>query len=719
MKQLQALKAEISLAERKQRSIGNYLKYLGYREHYGDPVTIARAYACASVFRNHKKKVFQNDLILGSRFGLLADQYEINEGLFTKSDQIAHSYGERHFGQNVDHFAPDYKWFLELGIEGILEQTRSSMVRYASDEEKIEFLKAAEITMLAFSDMILQYGQAAREEAEALTALESQEQKKQLLLAAEVCERICISPPATFREALQLVWFTYIAFVYEGRYAMAFGRMDQYLYPYYIKDIEKGRLTKEAAQEMIACALYKIAESWYFGGDDVVNIAIGGVKRDGSDAVNELTYLFLEAVKECKIAGPNLSARIHKEAPPQFLDACLQVIGTGIGYPALMNDEVNIAALQRYGYDPEDCRDYCMVGCIENFLPGQQPPWSDGRFNTPFYLELALNDGCSWQNGAQLGPHTGKASEILSMDAFLEKFHRQLEVGAAEYMAVFRNENDRLNKKNYKQPFLSCFCPECIERGLDINDGGTKYPTAHAPGCMGIATVADSLAAIEQVVFVEKKVTLEELCRALQADFVGYEELRRALLNAPKYGNNQEFVDKYAVWYLEEHAALFGKYKTPDGGNVYIAMASNTANIPAGKEVAATPDGRKCHEPLSDAASPMRGMDVDGPTSTLLSVSKPDYTKAACGTVLNQKYTPQVFEDAEKRARLAALIRVYFARGGQEIQINSVSRSTLQDAMVHPEDYGSLVVRVSGFSAFYVKLDPAIQKDILSRTEHE
>lgn len=713
MDYLSNLKKELCYEDRNQQSIRNYLMYLGYRDHYDDPIGISRAYACESLFINHRKKVFFNDLTVGSSYGLLAEQYGVNKALLKKSTQIVNSYGNRTFLHNVDHYAPDYATILSDGVGGILEKIHSSMEKYVDDQEKTTFLKSTEIAITAFGKMIAQYGEEARKTAQNA----DETQQEQLLIAADICDRISVKKPETFREALQLVWLIYIAFQYEGRYAMALGRMDQYLYPYYKRDIESGILTREFAKSLIECTLYKIGENRYFGSDDVVNIAIGGIKPDGSEGINELSYILLEAVRDCGIAGPNLSARLHSGMPDQFLDECLKVIGTGIGYPALMNDDVNIAALHRCGYELEDCRNYCMVGCIENFLPGQQPPWSDGRFNSPMYLELALNDGCSWQTGVQLGPHTGRPSEIASMEEFLEKLHIQMKAGAAEYMALFRNENDRFNRKNYTQPFLSGLSDSCIELGLDINDGGTKYPSVHGPGCMGIGTMADSLAAIEQLVFVEKRITLSELRDALAVDFEGYEDLQQALLAAPKYGNNDDRADRYAVWYMDEHADLFEDYRTPDGGRIYIAMASNINNIPAGMEVAATADGRKCGEPLSDAASPMHGMDKKGPTATVLSTTKPDYTKAACGTVLNQKYSPSVFKDDEKRAKLAALIRVYFARGGQEMQVNSVSRETLKDAMEHPENYKSLVVRVSGFSAFYVTLDREVQEDILKRTE--
>ena len=495
---------------------------------------------------------------------------------------------------------------------------------------------------------------------------------------------------------------------------MAFGRMDQFLYPYYRRDVDRGILTRETALELLSCTLYKIAD---VGRDDVCNIVIGGVLADGTGGVNELSYVLLDAVKSCAIPGPNLSARIYKDVPDEFLDACLGVIGTGIGYPALMNDEINIPALARHGYDLADCRDYCMVGCIENFIPGKQPPWSDGRYNSPKYLELALNDGKCLQTGFQMGLHTGDAEGITSMDDFLARLHEQMAAGAAEYMAFFRNANARYNRDNYCQPFLSCFCDCCIERGQDINDGGTKYPSVHGAGCMGIATMADSLAAMERVVFEKKLITPAELRDALAADFQGYEELHQTLLQAPKYGNNDDFVDKYAVWYVEEHAKLFDRYRTPDGGAIYTAIASNTSNISAGREVAATADGRRNGEPLSDAASPMHGMDREGPTSVVLSTTKPDYTLVSCGTVINQKYSPSMFSNPEKRSKLRALIRVYFAKGGQEMQINSVSRAILLDAMENPEQYRSLVVRVSGFSAFYTSLKRSVQEDILKRTE--
>lgn len=717
MSNLLLLKEEMQDAPQQQQVIRNYLIYLGYLDHLDDPIPVARGYAIESLFTKHCKHIYQNDLIAGSIRGLLSDRYTSNE--LSRANLLVASYGQNHFGTNADHFAADYETALSAGIGGMIKEIERSLIVHRNDpdyEKKKNFLHAAAISMKAFSEMITQYAKAAQEKAQAAqTAL----QKANLTAIADCCFRVAKEPPATFQEALQLVWLIHVSFLYEGRYAMALGRLDQYLYPFYQQDIANGTLTRDRALELIECTLYKIGESRYIGGDDVVNICIAGLKPNGEGGLNELSYIILEAVKNCNIPGPNLSARIYTGIPDEFLDECLQVIGTGLGYPALMNDDVNIPALHRHGYTLDDSRNYCMVGCIENFIQGKQPPWSDGRFNVPKYIELALNRGRCMQTGIQMGPDTGEVFSFAIMDDFMEAFKQQMTFGAAEYMAFFRNENDRYNRVAYTQPYLSCYCRCCIEWGLDINDGGALYPSVHGAGCMGIATVADSLAAIEQVVYHQKLAPIETLRQALLKNYEGYSELRAALLHAPKYGNNDDFVDKYAVWYVVYLNELFSKYHTHDGGAIYTAIASNINNIPAGALVAATPDGRMSGEPVSDAASPMYGRDHNGPTAVIQSLSKPDYTLVSCGTVLNQKYSPSMFTIAQKRAKLLALIKLYFQKGGQEIQINAVSREVLTDAIEHPENYRSLVVRVSGFSAYYTCLDKSVQQDILHRTEHE
>ncbi len=706
---LSALKREVQ-APAEGRYAAQVFRAKGYAAHAQEDNVIARAYAIYELFASHKKHLYDNDRFAGSLRGLLDT---VTEEEASAAAVICAPYPERGFHTNSDHYGANYSHFLTRGISGTIEDIDASLAAHDGDAEKTAFLRGARIAMEGFRAMILGYADAADLRAVGAGAAHFSE------IAAQ-CRRIAGGAPGTFRDALALVWMTYIAFAYEGRYAMAFGRLDQYLYPFFARDIENGTLTEQDVIDDLSSVFMKIGERrTLFGGDDVSNIAIGGVKpEDGEDATNALSYCILRAVRSCFIPGPNLSARIHKNTPPEFLDACLEVIGTGLGYPALMNDDVNIPALHRMGYSIEDCRDYCMVGCIENFIQGKQPPWSDGRFNTPVYLEYALNNGCSLLDGVKRGIETGDPDSFATMDDFMEAFMAQLRVGAGNYVDWFNRANTVADAINHQSPFLSCFCDDCIARGIDINRGGAKYPTAHGACGMGIATVADSLAAIETLVFRDKVLTLGELRDALLANFEGYDDLRRQLIAAPKYGNNDDIADKYAIWFVEAQADLFDSYRTPDGGRYYIAIASNTQNIGAGREVGATPDGRYAGTPVSDAASPMRGMDRSGPTASALSLCKPDYTRVACGTVVNQKYTPDMFANAEKRAKLGAVIRSYFLMGGQELQINCVSKDTLRDAQVHPDDYASLVVRVSGFSAYYTKLDRAVQDDILARTEH-
>lgn len=687
-----------------------YYKYTGFREKLNFPVIQSRAKAVENLFSLPEPFVYKNDWIAGSVRPMWCEKSE-EELKYART--ICNSYGERTFAHNSDHYSPNYKTIVNIGVSGLFEQIKRSQEKYAHDEKKLEYLSAMKQTLEGFQKMLLNYAKKAEE----LKTHEGYSAQK-LDFISNNCKQIANSKPETFAQALQLVWACHIAFKCEGRFAMALGRMDNYLYPFYKKDIQSGLITKEFAIELLENVFIKIYE-WraYLGGDDTVNICIGGTSLNGESDVNELSYCILEAVKNCNVPGPNLSARVPENVTDEFLDECLKVIGTGLGYPALMNDRINIAALEKIGYSKEDVYDYTMVGCIENFVTGKQPPWSDGRFDTPRFFEYIFNDGKGIVHPS-IGLNTGSVEEIQTMQQFISVFEKQLAYGANEYYAFFNNENSRYSSSHYQQPFLSLFCEDCIGRALDINEGGSKYPSVHGVALMGVGTVCDSLAAIEKVIFEDKFATLAQLGQAIKNNFEGYDELREMLLNAPKYGNNDDYVDKYAVWFVDYLASLFSKFKTRDGGDIYIAMAANTSNIYAGKILAATPDGRLAYEPLSDAASPTYGKDVHGATYTVNSVTKPDYTKVACGTVVNQKFSPSMFEGA-KRKKLLALIKTYFKKGGQEMQINATSREILMDAMNNPKKYTNLVVRVSGFSAFYVTLDKDVQIDILNRTQQE
>ncbi len=687
-----------------------YYQYLGYRKDYTASNMHARANATEALFTLTTPYIYENDLIAGSIRSLWCEK---SEEEITYAESVADSFGEREFLANKDHYTPDYERIVSGGVPGLLDEISRSEKAHENDKEKLDYLSVMRQTVEAFRVMIIRHADAAKAKAEA--SVDARHKEDMLFIEAN-CRAIADNAPSTFAEGLQLVWLYHIALWYENRIALALGRIDQYLYKLYINDISNGNLTRERAVELLESAFLKIFENGVYGfDDDTVNICIGGTSPDGSCDVNELSYCVLDAVGGCNVPGPNLSARISDNCPDEFLDACLKVIGTGLGYPALMNDKVNIAALKRIGYADEDVYNYSMVGCIENFMTGKQPPWSDGRFDTPRYMEYIFNNGHGILHPS-VGIDTGDVESIDSMDEFMRRYEAQLAFGAGDYYFRFRNENQRFNPVNYRQPFLSCTCQDCIGRAQDICEGGSIYPSVHGVALMGIGTVTDSLAAIEKVVFIDKEATMTELASAIKANFKGFEELRQKLIAAPKYGNNNELADKYAVWFVDYHAKLFNRYKTYDGGDYYIAIAANIQNISAGEIMAATPDGRLATEPISDAASPTYGRDTRGATSTINSLSKPDYSRVACGTVVNQKFSPSMFEDGN-RSKLLTLIKAYFKKGGQEIQINATSREILIDAMEHPENYGNLVVRVSGFSALYVTLSREVQLDILNRTQ--
>ncbi|MBQ1216324.1 MAG: DUF3029 family protein [Clostridia bacterium] len=679
-----------------------YFRYLGYRSALGADVPTLRAEGIHALFSESKPVILKSEWFAGNK-----------KSLFCKEDALVLKYAktisdrvpQRSFLTNKDHFAPNYEHVLRVGIPGLIGEIEESLHMHGEHPDKVTTLLSMKKTLEGFLTMIENYRCEAERQRD-----DASFDPARLQFIADNCRALLLGPPQHFSEALQLVWFCHLAFLMEERYAMALGRMDQYLYPFYRADLESGILTEDKAVELLENVFIKLQ-------GDVVNICIGGQNVHGECAVNELSRCILRAVKHCNVPGPNLSLRYTFNTPDDFFDECLECIGTGLGYPAIMNDAVNLAALKRYGYADEDVYNYSMVGCIENFITEKQPPWSDGRFDTPRFLDYVFNEGISVTNES-VGLNLCSLEEITSMSEFMKAYEAQLAFGAKEYVSKFQLQNNSINQEYFSEPFLSCFCDDCIGRGMDINNGGAVYPSVHGVAVMGIGTVCDSLAAIEKVVFLDRAATLTDLRDAMNADFEGYDDLREQLLSAPKYGNNDDFVDKYAVWFIDYLAGLFDQYKTRDGGGIYIAAAANVNNISAGKIINATPDGRKRGQPLSDAASPTYGKDTRGATSTINSVSKPDYTKVACGSVVNQKFSPAMF-GAEKRKKLMALIKTYFKKGGQEIQINATSRAVLLDAMAHPENYQSLVVRVSGFSAFYVTLNKDVQGDILNRTQQE
>ena len=503
---------------------------------------------------------------------------------------------------------------------------------------------------------------------------------------------------------------------------MALGRMDQFLWPFYSRDVESGVISREDARAIVECFWAKLEEPGI--PNPIQNIAIGGQKPDGSDATNDLSLLMIEVTKHMQMPASNLSARFHRRRrrgstwrPPT---ASRQESASR----AVFNDETLVSGLTRIGIPVEDARDVCFVGCIETFLPGKMPPWSDSRVNILKAVELALHNGVDPLTGRQVGPKTGALEELSTFDALKDAFAKQLERIVADH-AVEINTSKLCDPQRFTSPLLSALTEDCIGRGRDMNDGGALYPDFHGMAGMGIATTTDSLTALRVLVYEQKRFDLADVVAALDRNFDGDEVLRQTLLNAaPKYGNGDAETDRLAAWVGELFCTECLKHETPaqgkkPAGRHVPLLAANVSNIGAGKEVGATPDGRFALTPLSDAASPHFGRDVKGPTTVVRSLTTVDYSNVIGGTVVNMRFQPSAVAGEEGTRNLAALIRTYFEMGGAEMQFNVTRRAELEAARANPEDHRNLLVRVSGFSAYFVDLDNSVQEDILARTEQE
>ncbi len=676
-----------------------------FRQTGGEPMTVRRALALNAVLDRCDLPLIPGELLFGSGTGRF--QAEGGESALAEASGYLETIGGRDFSTNVDHCAPDYPALLALGFGGLKGRAVAAL-QAQTDPALRAFQQSVIVALDGAARHIRRWAGRVRS-----AAGECPEWADLLLAQAEMLERIAREPPVSFHQALQLVFLTHCIWQLDDRFAMAFGRIDQYLYPFYQADTECGRLTGEDVQTLLDHVIAKLAHRW-----DIQNICAGGVDAEGHDATNALSFMLVEAVQRIGQPGGNLTVRIHAGTPDAFLLKCAECIRTGIGFPAVFNDDVEIPALVGQGYPLADARDYCFVGCIEVFQPGRQAPWSDSRFNLLRCVDLALRGGRDGLTGEQAGPDTG---EPASWEDFCQAFLAQMRHGVAEHVRWFNAHKQEAEDHagDLTSPLLSALTADCINRALDLNAGGARYPANHGIAGMGIGCTADSLMAIKRFVYDTGRFTLGELRAMLDADFKGFEAERRLFLHgAPKYGNDDDEVDSLAV----EAARAFGleilKNRTPRGGRYWALMGANISNIPAGRQVGATPDGRFAFQPLSDAASPTFGRDTHGATAAARSVAKLHYSVAPGGNVVNMKLHPAALAGEEGVQALAALIRGCFRLGGIQLQFNTTDREILKKAMEHPEDYRSLVVRVSGFSAYFVGLDPAVQEDILARTEH-
>jgi pyruvate formate-lyase/glycerol dehydratase family glycyl radical enzyme len=680
---------------------------------------------------------------------LLADaDYWKNRSVSWKIDQAykelwgtkAGDYRESRLWYEQHNKAPsgrvvDFEPVLTKGLEGIIDEIETEIAQIKGGKEftpqhihKLNFLQAGKIACEA----LMRYAQRHYELARGLAAKEVNPiRKKELERIAQNCLWVPAKPARDFYEALQSYWFIFLAENHEvAALAQGPGRLDQYIGPFYINDIKQGILTRQEAAELLGCLFIKWVETESFKielqkkntqGSEIMNLCIGGVKANGQDASNELTYLLLEVARQVKVRNPHISFRYHDGMGEELLlKAAETARDTGAGIPAFFNDKSAVLGLVRWGLPISDARNWSPQGCVERYPHTTSQAFAGGAFfSLSKCLELALNDGIDPRTGKRLGPPTGDATNFATFDEVYEAFKKQ--VGAAiEFLAQSFNIALVIRAENYRLPFISILTRDCIQSGLDTIEGGARYGKQFLAAVrpFGHQNTVNSLAAIKKVVFEDKATTMPELLDALKANFGGYEELHHKLLSAPKWGNDDDYVDTIMQDLFSWTESMIKQQRNPWGYQYTVSRQGLTLNYVFGHTVGALADGRKAWEPLADGSvSAMRGTDVKGITAVINSASKLDAIGSEA-TLLNLKLHPSALQSKEGLKKLLSLIKTYFDSYGHHVQFNVVNRETLLDAQKHPEKYRDLLIRVAGFSAFFVELSLEVQNEIIARTEH-
>jgi formate C-acetyltransferase len=621
------------------------------------------------------------------------------------------------------HIVVGHKNVLKYGFRGLKERAQLRLKSAENDNEK-QFLKAVIIVCEAMRDFSKRFADLAKSTANKEL---DHERKRELLKLAEICNTVPWNPPITFHEALQSLWFTQNAAIisYGAGSGITPGRVDQLLYPYYKKDIEEGIITQEEVLRLIEEFIIKINNNvviWpnIIGlrlnhlGTDIENITIGGLGRNGEDATNELTYLFIEAVKNTKLAT-SVSFRFSQKSPKKFMKKVLE-LHKYTNSPALFNDEIIIKAMVRDGYSTEAARDYCLVGCVEPSGNGDTFGATGGsKLYYPSILDLVFNRGKTTFFGAQDTIDTGNPENFTTFDDFMNAYYTQLQY-IVDTVADATNLRDDIWADYFHNPLISSTIDGCIENAQDMTAGGAQYKF-QAIGAGGLGTIVDSLAAIKKFVYNEKKITMGELIAALQTNFKDNEPLRQILKNGPKFGNDDDFTDSIAVELVDKFCDMVFNKKLTRGGHFKSSFISYGLNVYEGALEPATPDGRKAGEPLSNSFSPCNGAEKKGPTAMLNSLAKIDHSKIGYGNSLNMRFH-HYFVSSDKNLKIFEhLIEAYFEKGGMHIQVNTMGTELLKEAQSHPENYEDLIVRVSGYAAYFTRLGKEIQDDIIERVE--
>ena len=639
----------------------------------------------------------------------------------------------------VGHIVPDIEGVIKRGLNAYIADAEAHMARLdltnPDDYAKLPFLKAVIIVDKAATKWAGRFAALAREKA----AIEQDEgRKRELADIAAVCEWIPANPSRNFREALQAAAFVMASVqIEQPGVSISNGRLDQYFFPFYKKDVEDGTITEAQALELLECLWLKLAESKrvtskthtfaHNGYPAWMSVTVGGQTADGYDASNDISYMLLDVSSNLQIHEPTVSARIHKRTPERFLMACCEAIKAhGGGHPSLFNDEVIIPSQLAYvpHITKEDAYDYCVIGCADISFAGRGTEGIPYHLlSLPRLLELMLQG----RNPASGAPLTSGAGDMLRWRGFDDMMQAFVEQAGMWTRLMFLQQLPLVeaHPKQRPCPYMSSLTRDCIGRGKSFYDGGATYGNRAIVACiLGIATLANSLAAIRKLVFDDKAITMAQLKHALETNFEDKSTnptgaaVRDMCLSAPKYGNDDPYVDNIAKDCLNVVVKELRKHETLPGQGYAATISPVATHIPYGLLCGATPDGRKARAPLSDACSPSQGTDVNGPTATIKSVSNLEHLNLVQGTVFNMKMHPTPLQTAAGMGKWANLIRTYFDLGGWEMQFNVVSAETLREAQKHPERYKDLVVRVVGYSAFFVELDKIVQDDIISRTEH-
>ena len=636
------------------------------------------------------------------------------------------------------HLAADYEQLLKIGLVGYEKRVRQLKAELdlcvPENIDKYVFYKAVLIVIEAVKTYADRFSLLAQEMAENAQS----HRKDELLEISNICSKVPYEPASSFKEAIQSVWFIQLILQIESNgHSLSYGRFDQYMYPYLKADLEKGVITDEEAVELLTNLWIKTltinkvrsqAHTFSSAGSPMYqNVTIGGQTPDKKDAVNKLSFLVLKSVAQTRLPQPNLTVRYYNGLNKEFLDECIEVMKLGTGMPAFNNDEIIIPSFIDLGVKEEDAYNYSAIGCVETAVPGKWGYRCTGMSyqNFPRILLAVMNDGVDVTSGKRFVKGYGYFRDMKSFEELQDAWDKSIRE-ITRLSVIVENAVDLASERDVPDILCSTLTQDCIGRGKTIKEGGAVYDFISGLQ-IGIANMADSLAAIKKLVFEEKKITPQQLWDALQDDFMSEEnqKIQSMLINeAPKYGNDDDYVDQLVVEAYDSYINEIKKYPStryqrgPVGGIRYAGTSSISANVGQGYGTMATPDGRKAHTPLAEGCSPAHAMDKNGPTAVFKTVSKLPTHEITGGVLLNQKVTPQMLATEENKEKLEMIIKTFFNRlHGYHVQYNVVSRETLIDAQKNPEKHRDLIVRVAGYSAFFNVLSRATQDDIIERTE--